>query len=103
MLLDTTHTSPPPITCHDDTPQQTADLQEPENEPLGVFSAGRCLLVWCMCAGALVDSEGEEAAEDADGWDEEPMIAGLGSLRCANGSLCVSPSVTYGVSHSRCV
>lgn len=23
------------------------------------------------------------------------MIAGLGSLRCANGSLCVSPSVTY--------
>jgi hypothetical protein len=52
------------------------------------------------CAGALVDSEGEDYAEaaDADGWDEEPMIAGLGSLRCANGSLCVSPSVSYGVS-----
>jgi hypothetical protein len=49
-----------------------------------------------------VDSEGEDAAEDADGWDEEPMLAGLGSLRCANGCLCVSPSVTYGVSVSCC-
>jgi hypothetical protein len=49
-------------------------------------------------AGALVDSDDDEAAElanAADGWDEEPLIAGLGSLRCANGSLCVSPSVTY--------
>jgi hypothetical protein len=30
--------------------------------------------------------------QDEDGFSEPPMIAGLGSLGCANGSLCVSAS-----------
>lgn len=53
-------------------------------------------------AGALVDSDDGSDEE----WDEdaavEPMLAGLGTLRCATGSLCVSASVTEGVSAWEC-
>lgn len=46
----------------------------------------------CQTAGALVDSDDGEAYD----WEEdlEPMLAGVGSLRCATGSLCVSASMT---------
>jgi hypothetical protein len=65
-----------------------------------IVTAGKKSLVDCdsnarisnvVCAaGALVDSDSGE--EDEDGFSEAPMIAGLGSLGCANGSLCVSAS-----------
>jgi hypothetical protein len=61
-----------------------------------------CLLpLWPT--GALVDSDqGEDAASDSYAyddddmgeWAEDPMVAQLSTLRCSNGSLCLSASVT---------
>lgn len=55
--------------------------------------------VWLLwTTGALVDSDqGEDASEsdeDTAEWAEDPMVAQLSTLRCSNGSLCLSASVT---------
>ena len=60
---------------------------EHDSASTDTYLAAQCLV---CAAGALVDSD--SGAEDEDGFSEPPMIAGLGSLGCANGSLCVSAS-----------
>lgn len=60
---------------------------EHDSASTDTYPAAQCLV---CAAGALVDSD--SGAEDEDGFSEPPMIAGLGSLGCANGSLCVSAS-----------
>lgn len=56
--------------------------------------------------GALVDSDqGEDASEsdeDMGEWAEDPMVAQLSTLRCANGSLCLSASVTVSCKPHSC-